>query len=258
MDKHIKRALEEGTENITPSKERVWENIMSQTRQEGSIRSMRKKPSNKIRTWASAAAAIVLAVFFISAPGQAAIQRVIEHFAPEIQIVEDLEGQPEETDASLTIGRAGYIIYFDTDRYELLEMEGKDRIVPILEGDTSYLPDVYMEIEQITDKTPEELSEELERTLRETYLQGQSEFEGVDNRGLVKEPVGGLLIVAQGDIKSSDGVTGFGPVEIIYLVDNEQGGTFIIRQQLFHEAVEGHGQRFDNMLREFKVVPLDE
>ncbi len=259
MEKHMKKALEQGVKELTPSKDQVWKAIMDKTTREGSnTRNMSNNKSKKPWGWASAAAAVLVTVFFISAPGQAAIQRVIDLFSPEIQIIEDLEGQPEETDASLAVGRAGYIIYFDTDRYELIEMEDRDKIVPILEGDTSYLPDVYMEIRQVIEKSPEAVAEELEKQLQERYLQGESEFEVVENHGAIEDPLAGILIVAQGDVASDNGVVGFGPVEMIYLVDNEQGGTFVIRQMLFHEAVEGHGQRFNSMLRHFTVVELEE
>ncbi|MED4970575.1 RNA polymerase sigma factor [Parageobacillus toebii] len=39
-----------------------------------------------------------------------------------------------------------------------------------------------------------------------------------------------------------------------YLVDNGQGGTFVIEQHYFVEASEGHGARFDNMLKQFQVT----
>jgi RNA polymerase sigma factor (sigma-70 family) len=39
-----------------------------------------------------------------------------------------------------------------------------------------------------------------------------------------------------------------------YLIDNGQGGTFVIEQHYFVEASEGHGARFDNMLKQFQVT----
>jgi len=64
----------------------------------------------------------------------------------------------------------------------------------------------------------------------------------------VKEPINSIFIYAGGATKWND------PVSKYYFVDNTKGGTFVIKQQLFLEAAEGHGVRFDNMVKEFKIV----
>jgi hypothetical protein len=100
-----------------------------------------------------------------------------------------------------------------------------------------------MEISQDKDSTPEELAAQFEEELK-------ADFSKVDAAQKVTEPVEGITIHAiDGGTEWDDEVVNY------YLVDNTQGGTFVIKQKYFLEASEGHGARFYNMLKEFTIVP---
>ena len=100
-----------------------------------------------------------------------------------------------------------------------------------------------MEISQDRDSTPEELAVRFEEELK-------ADFSKVDAAREVTEPVEGIYIHAiDGGTQWDDEVVNY------YLVDNTQGGTFIIKQKYFLEAAEGHGARFYHMLEEFVIVP---
>jgi hypothetical protein len=98
-----------------------------------------------------------------------------------------------------------------------------------------------MEIKQVKDKHPGVVASEIEKELN-------GKFSKIENRGIVKEPVNGTLIYAATGQKWNDTVVQY------YVVDNTKGGTFIIKEQYFMEASEGHGTRFYNMLKEFRIV----
>lgn len=98
-----------------------------------------------------------------------------------------------------------------------------------------------MEITQIVDKDPNTVAADIENQLK-------AEFPIVENRGQVSDPIKGILIRATTGHEWNDKVV------VYYLVDNTQGGTFLIKQQYFMEASEGHGARFYHMLKEFEIV----
>ncbi len=54
-------------------------------------------------------------------------------------------------------------------------------------------------------------------------------------------------------LKKSNGDAWNDPVERYYLVEDFKGGVIVIQQKLFKEAVEGHGARFDGMLKELYI-----
>jgi hypothetical protein len=102
-------------------------------------------------------------------------------------------------------------------------------------------PEVSMTIEQIVNKKPSEIAADIEKELK-------VKFTNVTNKGEVTEPIKGIVIYGYSGSKWND------PFIKYHIVDNQKGGTFIIKQQYFIEATEGHGTRFDNMLKEFKIV----
>ncbi len=138
----------------------------------------------------------------------------------------------------------GYVIYVDESMYKLVKQDGKDRIVPKIDPGNN-LPEVYMEIQRVADKSPQEIATQLETELR-------SSFENVDNYGVVKEPIESISLHARAGLKPDSTIVNY------YLVDDNQGGTFVIKQQYFLEAAEGHGARFYHMLKEFKIVASQE
>jgi hypothetical protein len=94
------------------------------------------------------------------------------------------------------------------------------------------------------------LLEELKETYDTVY-----DIESVDS------PVKGLKLMAHDgrmDAENKEDMPqGHSPIVKIYLVDNTDGGTFVITLKYFIEAEEGHGSRMDAMLREFTVVPKE-
>ena len=44
------------------------------------------------------------------------------------------------------------------------------------------------------------------------------------------------------------------PVTNVYVVDNQNDGSFVITEKYFLEAAEGHGARFYAMLQEFEIM----
>lgn len=262
IDQEIKESLLRNTNRTSERKEEIWKNIESKLAFEKNDKSKveetnmnveprtNKRKSNKNRKskgWLTGtiAAAVLLGFFTVSTDtGQAFVNNIKEYFAPEKQVVEDIEGMPEEKEVVLQEGKAGYIIYIDEARYELVEGDGTDTIVFKEELDDIY-PEVSMSITQVEDKTPAQLAEEISSDLKNT-------FETVKEIETVTDPVEGLLISA------IDGNEWNSPVTRVYIVSNEKEGSFVIQQNFFLEAEEGHGARFHYMLKEFKVVELTE
>lgn len=244
----IRKSLSMGTEQSAKLKEQVWENIRTHIEScEGRGDKMTVKRKNGFLKIISSTmvAAAMLSIFFVATePGQAAIGKIKDFFAPEKKIVQELEGTEEETDVALQESEMGYIIYLDQERYTIVKGDGVDKIIPKITGDN--IPEVYMEIKQIKDKSPETLASEIEEELK-------ANFSKVQNLGKVSEPLEGIQIHALDKEPKWDSI-----VVDYFLVDNTKGGSFIIKQHYFLEAAEGHGVRFDNMLKEFVVVSVDE
>ncbi|AOY75295.1 hypothetical protein [Clostridium formicaceticum] len=245
----IKETLVKQTDTSIELKEEIWKRIEksidknnANKEEHGIVK--KQKPSKK-RFWGLGTIAAALIVMFLAgtAPGHATIDRIKELFVPEKTIVEEIEGQEEQTDVSLQKSKLGYVIYFDEERYVLETIDGKDKIAPKEQAD--YVPEVFMEIEQIEGKTIENLAPEIKNALEEEY--------GITiNIEEVEDPVKGIVL---------HGTKGKNWDDIVvrcYLVDNTQGGTFIIKQQYFLEAAEGFGHRFYNMLKEFEIVTEEE
>lgn len=247
FDQEIKNALLKATDTSINLKNDIWEGIESKVEfyvnQKG-VKTMKKRKAKSIFSAITLMAAALLIVFFTSTnAGRAAVAKIKEILAPEKVIVQDIEGQKEDTKVNLNEG-PGYVIYVDEEMYRLVKQDGKDRIVPKLEPSNN-LPEVYMEIQRVANKSPQEMAAQLERELK-------SSFETVENYGLVKDPIESIELHARSGLKPDSIVVTY------YLVDDKHGGTFVIKQQYFLEAAEGHGARFYHMLKEFKVVNSQE
>jgi len=242
LDKRIKEALLEGSAESLELKEKIWQNIKSETigKNKGVVKVLpaRKKKPDWFKITA-VAAGISLIFAFGTESGQAAVTKLKELLVPEKVIVEELEGQKEENKVSLQESKAGYTIYLDEERYTMETSNGKDKIVPKLKPTGDY-PEIYMEIEQILGKKPAEVAQETENKLQE-------KFQTVENRGQTEEPILALQVTAKTGIKWNDTLVNY------YFIDNTKGGTFVVKQQYFIEAEEGHGARFYHMLKEFRI-----
>lgn len=245
-DKKVRDAIFEGTEEAAELKNMVWNNIQKELNLDGGkVKTMKRSDRRKKKgvpafvKYGSVAAAVALVVGFNTDYGQAAVGKIKEIFAPNKVIKQGIEGMPTQDNVTLKESAMKYIIYIDEQMYTMQNLEGKDKIVP--KNKAANYPEVFMEIQQIKDKKPSAVAEDVEKELK-------SKFKTVENKGAVKDPVSGILLRAKSGTNSKDTVVQY------YLVDNTKGGTFVIKEQYFIEAAEGHGARFYNMLKEFKIV----
>lgn len=241
IDEKIQEALLRASDDAVVLKDKVWAGIQENLNK--NIKGEHKMTKKSILgRWGWAAAAVILGLAFMigTVPGQAAVKKIKELLVPQKQITEEIEGQKEKRDVSLNDSEVGYTIYFDHNMYRLEKVEGKDRIIPRTPVPED-APEVYMEISQVKNETKAELAAKTESELKNS-------FNNVRNFGEVKEPVKGLLLTAQEGNKWNSKVVNY------YFVSSEDRGTFVIKQQLFVEASEGHGARYYNMLKEFKVM----
>lgn len=240
FEEKITEALLHGTEEAKGHNDAIWNNI------EMEVEKMSRKKTLTPRLFKFAASAAILALVMVFAaatqPGKAAFAKVKEIFVPKKVVVQEVEGQKEKKEVNLQESSKGYVIYFDEQMYTMTRTGTKDRIDP--KQKDKNLPDIYMEIEQIKDKNVQTMTSELQGQLKAKYS-------NVRNIGAVTTPIKGNVLVAQSGNKWNDTVIKY------YIIDNTKGGTFIIKQQYFVEASEGHGARFDNMLKEFKIVDLN-
>lgn len=241
-DKKISDALLYGTEEITELKDMVWSNIEKELNLNVSIKEQIKPKKNKILSFAkygSIAAAVVIVLGLNTQYGQATVGKIKDLFIPNKVVKQQLEGTEEQGNMSLKEGSMKYIIYIDEERYALAHLEGKDRITA--KSMPQNAPEVFMEISQVKDKSPKIIASELQNELMSSYVK-------VENRGTVNDPIKATLVYANSGVEWNSAIIKY------YLIDNTKGGTFIIKQQFFLEAEEGHGARLNNMLKEFKIV----
>jgi hypothetical protein len=211
------------------------------------IEPRRTNKPRKSKGWLTGtiAAAVLIGIFTTSTDtGQAFVNNLREYFAPEKQVVEEIEGIPEEKEVVLKEGTAGYIIYIEEERYTMIAENGVDKIVLNQKLDENY-PEISMSITQVEDKTPEQLAKEI-------YTDLQNSFTTVKEIETVTDPVNGLLVWA------IDGNEWNSLITRVYIVSNEKEGSFVIEQKFFLEAEEGHGARFQQMLKEFQIIELNE
>lgn len=241
-DKKITEAIFEGTNEASELKNQVWNNIQKELNLSGGqvkkMKTRKSKLSGFIK-YGSIAAAVTIIIGANTEYGRAAVDKVKQMFAPNKIVKQEIEGDTSQNKFSLKEGSAKYIIYIDEEIYTMKNLNGKDRIEPKVKGQN--VPEVFMEIEQIKDKKPEAVASEIEKGLKGKYKK-------VENKGAVKEPVNAIEVYA-GDFTKWDD-----KVEKYFFIDNTKGGTFVVKQQYFFEASEGHGVRLDNMLKEFKIV----
>ncbi|MBK5240316.1 MAG: hypothetical protein JJD95_03770 [Clostridium sp.] len=241
-DKKISDALLENTEEVTDLKDMVWNNIQRELNLDA-LKEENMKPKKSrisiITKYGSMAAAVAIILSLNTQLGQAAVGKIKDLFVPNKSITQQLEGTQQQSNVSLEESPMKYIIYVDEEIYTMQHLEGIDKITANTKAENA--PEVFMEIQQIKDKKPEIIASELQKELTEKYGK-------VYNNGTVNNPVKGILIYANSGSEWNSQIVKY------YLVDNTKGGTFVIKQQLFLEAFEGHGVRLDNMLKDFKII----
>ncbi|MFJ8065812.1 hypothetical protein ACIQYS_14375 [Psychrobacillus sp. NPDC096426] len=201
-----------------------------------------KKKSKIIPIIIVAAAGVMILFSTQTDTGMAFIKQIKDMFIPEKEIIQSIEGTEETTDVILQEGKdAEYIIYIDEERYKLIKGENSD-VITTKEPLEERYPEVSMEIEQFKDLTPEEIV-----ATKETEL--ASKYSKVTATESVTEPVEGYKLHA-----IEGGTEWNSPVTNVYVVDNKNGGSFVITEKYFLEAAEGHGARFYAMLKQFVIV----
>lgn len=243
LDDKIKETLLEATKEAPELKDKVFENIQASIQEERGEDRMTRNGRPSILKLVAVASIFIIILFTTTEYGQATIDKIRTFFQPEKPITEHIEGTEEEKEYNLEDSKMGYIIYIDRSMYEKVAEEGRDRIVPLYKAD--YLPEMYMEITQEEDLSPEEVAAKIEG-------EQKGEFAEFENQGLVNDPIKAILLKGKTGIQYDDIIVKY------YLVDNTKGGTFVIKTQYTLEAAEGHGARFYHMLKEFKVVDLEE
>ncbi|MDF2835675.1 MAG: hypothetical protein K0Q63_1315 [Paenibacillus sp.] len=253
MDQKLKEQLLEKSDYPDTWKNDIWGQLearLDEERHEAPVGNLRRATNNKnkhkgmkvMKIGIGVAAAAVAVTVFLSLPaGTAMMDSVKDWFEPEKKIEIDVEGQKEETNGQVHVDKTSeYAIYYDKDRYKLVEGTDKDVITTIDPLPAEY-PEVSLTIEQRTDVLPEQLAEELAGQL-------QGEYARVDAVERVTAPVDGYLVHA------IDGSDRLSKVTNVYVVSNGKQGSFILSSNYFLEAAEGHGARFTQTLEQFQVI----
>lgn len=233
LEDRIKKAFEDNIEITESDKEEVWSNINK--------RIYSKKKKNYKPLIGIAAAILIIFIGLQTEIGYAIINQIKEFFVPQKEIIQELEGNKEKTEVHLKQPeKSNYIIYIDEERYKFIEGKDSDEIV-MKEEFNDDLPKVSMEIKQLIDKAPEDLIEELETEMKE-------EWEFFHETEEITNPIKGWTL------RGLKGQEWNSEVIKIYIVSNKKEGSFLITQRYFLEAEEGHGVRFDEMLKEFQII----
>jgi len=98
-----------------------------------------------------------------------------------------------------------------------------------------------MEITQVANEKPEDLVKKIEAELKVDF----PELREIEN---VTEPVEGYLL------HGINGSEWDSNVVHLYVISNGNEGSYVIREDYFLEAAEGHGARFHYMLESFEIV----
>jgi len=167
----------------------------------------------------------------------------------ESSITIELEGMPEQIVTSLYMSELGYSMYYDKDRYKVIETSSRfdssinvDEYMPVTPADA--LPDIYMQAGHFADKSAEqafsELTAKAEQTLGVDANEPMAVVVGVDKLA------GQKVTVVSGSEWDSE-------VIAITVIGDDQGGSFFFYGGYFLEAEEGHGSRYTQMLESFRI-----
>lgn len=192
------------------------------------------------------AAGYAVAVSAAEQPVAKAAVRTIASLFPKRDIDVSIEGETENiphepggqvpsTEGSNTV--PGFVIYYDTERYEMVEEDGVTYIRFNLDID---LPPCEMEIRHIADISPADAAEAARTEMLQTWPT-------VSEISPVEKPEGLHFSVC-------DGMRADSAWENVYFVSDGQNGSFRIISRYFIEAAEGHGARFAAMLQTFEVI----
>ncbi|WP_019155689.1 hypothetical protein [Robertmurraya massiliosenegalensis] len=243
-DKKIEESLEEMSNFHPKEKEEIWNSIEKELFADEKKKEIKKtKPIKRKLTILVAAAAVVFLSFGSqSETGSALVDKVKSMFEPEKEIIQSIEGMDEGTNLTLNAGKeAEYVIYIDEERYVMEETEAGDVITPKEPLEERY-PEVSMTITQRKDQPANEALAEIKDEIL-------ADYPNVILDEKTNEPLPGHMFLAKKDGHDWDN-----ELTKVYVLDNGSGGSFIIQQKYFSIAEEGHGARFDTMLKEFHIV----
>lgn len=246
FDKRAKDALQKRTEQDTHSlQNEIWDGLERELFSEeqtnrGEEHKMKKK-NRVVPIILTAAAAVAIVFSLTTESGMAFIKGIKDIFVPEKEIIQSIEGQDEPTDVHLNEGtNSDYVIYVDETRYKMIKGEEAD-IITTIEALPERYPEVSMEIKQVTDTKPEDLVKKVEAELK-------ADFPDLRAVETVTEPIEGYWL---------HGTTGSewnSKVVTAYVISNGKDGSYVITENYFLEAAEGHGARFHHMLKSFEIV----
>jgi uncharacterized protein YxeA len=243
FDKRVKDELHRRTtEESQGLKDEIWNGLEQEVFKEerADVRKLKKK-GHIISVIGVIAASLLIALSLQTDTGSAFIKSLKDMFAPEKEITQGIEGQDEETEVYLHEGKdSEYIIYVDEARYKIIKGEESDVITTIDPLPEKY-PEVKMEITQVANEKPEDLVKKIEADLKVDY----SELREIEN---VTEPVEGYLL------HGINGNEWDSNVVHLYVISNGNEGSYVIREDYFLEAAEGHGARFHYMLESLEIV----
>lgn len=239
FDERIERELAARTEKDADAlEEAIWKGIHEELFEK---RTPKKRRKRWIPVVIAIAAAMVFAFTLQTEPGSALIKSVKDMFVPEKEIIQHLEGQEEQTSVTLNEGKdADYVIYIDESRYKMVKGIEVD-VITTNEPLPEKYPEVSMEIQQYPTDKPEDLVNKIEEELKVAF----PELRPVK---MVKEPVEGYWLHGLAESVWD------GKVIDVYVVSNGKDGSFVITENYFLEAAEGHGARFTHMLESFEIV----
>lgn len=162
--------------------------------------------------------------------------------APAYMIVDlTIEGMTEKVRLDRQIGTDGkYAIYVDLERYQFIHGDDGDQIRPITQLPEEY-PDVSILINHRPTQTPEQ---SIEKVMTDLHAR----FQTVSAPVKVKSPLNAWMI------RASSGTNYNSPITKVYIVKDAKKGSYILTKNYFLVAEEGHGVRFDSMLKYFTVL----
>ena len=124
FDKKVREALLRGT--YEPTDEMLEKNrkIIMERIEKMEETNMTRKANRWKKAVGISAAAVVTALALggiFTQPGQAALEKIRQYFEPEKVVEYEIEGDKEDIDSRLQQSEMGYVIYYDQERYKIVE-----------------------------------------------------------------------------------------------------------------------------------------
>lgn len=206
----------------------------------------RRFSHGKFAKYAASAACVAIAVFFAMPSGRAAAGRLYRHIFPDKNNHSiSIEGNSEKLNYKGVIveypsgsNLADYGIYVDKESYSVKNEGGNLTITPAdyTEEQMNETP-VYMTVVQTTKSVTEAFDEETAKVKAKKPVEFRLNSE--------------TSLSAQWF--SYDNYQWDGDMEDISVIDNGNGGSFVITTHYFAECVEGHAVRFADMQKTLTI-----